>query len=194
MSTEPLQQAIAVTREVLTHDHPGAALVADTMLVVGRRRALINHVVGAQHFFAARVSQERHRPGRPTSPPVTSSRSFDDGAAALVAAFSADGVMERTLTLPFGEMPGAAFAGLATTDTFQHGWDLAKATGQSTDLAPELAAALLAQSKAAIQDSFRGPEGAPFGPEQAGCRRRSRCRSAGRVPRPLRSDRLDPVS
>ena len=29
-------------------------------------------------------------------------------------------------------------------DTFQHGWDLAKATGQDTDLDPELAAGLLA--------------------------------------------------
>ena len=76
--------------------------------------------------------------------------------------------MERTITLAFGDMPGAAVMGLATTDTFQHGWDLAKATGQSTDLAPELASALLAQSKAAISPAFRGPEGAaPFGSEQS---------------------------
>ena len=74
--------------------------------------------------------------------------------------------MEKVYDLPFGSMPGAAIAGLAATDTFQHGWDLAKATGQSTDLAPELAAGLLQQSKASIQDSFRGPEGAPFGAEQ----------------------------
>jgi uncharacterized protein (TIGR03086 family) len=56
--------------------------------------------------------------------------------------------------------------GLAITDTFVHTWDLAKATGQSTDLAPELAAVLLEQARASIQDSFRGPEGAPFGAEQ----------------------------
>ena len=72
--------------------------------------------------------------------------------------------MERMITLAFGEMPGAAVMGLATTDTFQHGWDLAKATGQSTDLAPELATALLAQSKAAISHAFRGPEGGPLRP------------------------------
>ena len=44
--------------------------------------------------------------------------------------------------------------------------DLAQATGQSTDLAPELAAALLEGAKASIPDEFRGPEGAPFGPKQ----------------------------
>ena len=53
---------------------------------------------------------------------------------------------------------------LATTDTFAHGWDLAKATGQSTDLDPELAEGLLAN--APIPDTFRGDEPMPFGPQQ----------------------------
>ena len=72
--------------------------------------------------------------------------------------------MEKTIKLPFGEFPGAAFCALATTDTFTHGWDLAKATGQSTDLAPALAAELLVGARASIPDQFRGPDGvAPFG-------------------------------
>ena len=55
----------------------------------------------------------------------------------------------------------------ATTDTFTHGWDLARALGQSTDLAPDLAAGLLAGAKMAIPPSFRGEEGkAAFGAEQ----------------------------
>ncbi|MFT4865258.1 MAG: hypothetical protein ACI8RE_001446, partial [Ilumatobacter sp.] len=46
-------------------------------------------------------------------------------------------------------------------------WDLAKATGQSTDLAPELAAQLLEASRQMIQPGFRGEDGAaPFGVEQ----------------------------
>jgi uncharacterized protein (TIGR03086 family) len=57
----------------------------------------------------------------------------------------------------------AAFMGLVVNDTFTHGWDLAKATGQSTDLNPELAVGILAQAKMSIPDTFRGPEGAPFG-------------------------------
>jgi uncharacterized protein (TIGR03086 family) len=48
-----------------------------------------------------------------------------------------------------------------------HGWDVAKATGQSTDLDPELAAELLEGARLAIPDAFRGPDTqAPFGPEQ----------------------------
>ncbi len=43
---------------------------------------------------------------------------------------------------------------------------MVKATGQSTDLAPELAAQLLAGAKQAISDAIRGPEPSPFGPQQ----------------------------
>ena len=46
-----------------------------------------------------------------------------------------------------------------------HGWDLAKATGQPSDLNPELASQVLDNAKKAIPDTFRGPDGkAPFGP------------------------------
>ena len=48
-----------------------------------------------------------------------------------------------------------------------HGWDLARATGQSTDLAPELATELLASARMFIQPAFRGDDGVmPFGAEQ----------------------------
>ena len=68
------------------------------------------------------------------------------------------------MRLPFGELPGSVYVNIATVDTFAHGWDLAKATGQSTDLDPELAAKLLAFSQVALPDAFRGPDGeAPFG-------------------------------
>ncbi len=40
-----------------------------------------------------------------------------------------------------------ALMGLSTTVTFTHAWDLARATGQDTNLDPELATTLLAQSR-----------------------------------------------
>ena len=91
---------------------------------------------------------------------------YDAATTAAIEAFSAEGAMGRMVKMPFGEMPGSALMGLATTDTFQHAWDLAKATGQEADLAPELAAALLSQAQQSISDNFRGPEGAPFGAVQ----------------------------
>jgi len=164
MSTQPLEQAIAVTRGVLANVTP-AQLGDPTPCESWDVAALINHIVGAHHFFLAGLSGK---------PPAASAdyaagdfvAAYDEVSAGVLAAFGADGVMERMITMPFGEMPGAAVLGLAMTDTFQHGWDLAKATGQSTDLAPELAAALLDRAKAMISPAFRGPEGAPFGAEQ----------------------------
>lgn len=56
--------------------------------------------------------------------------------------------------------------GLGVLDTFQHAWDLARATGQDTDLAPEMAAALLMQAELHVAQTSRGPEPAPYGPIQ----------------------------
>jgi uncharacterized protein (TIGR03086 family) len=127
----------------------------------------VKHIVGGQFFLATAANG-----GQPTRDQHDYSAGdfvgeFDRGSAASVAAFSQDGVMERMLHLGFADMPGSVFIGLASTDTFIHGWDLAKATGQPTDLEPELADALLAGIRPVLPDSFRGPEGkAAFGPEQ----------------------------
>ena len=165
MSVQPYQTAIQSTRSVL-EQVSAEQMSNDTPCASWKVDELVNHIVGAQLFFLS---------GLTGNPPVGADAdfasgdfvsAFDEATSQMVEAFSQEGVMEQTYKLPFGEMPGAALAGLAATDTFQHGWDLAKATEQSTDLAPELAAALLEQSKMSIQEGFRGPEGAPFGAEQ----------------------------
>ena len=68
---------------------------------------------------------------------------FNMGAAKAVEAFSAEGAMDRIMHMPFGDLPGSAFINIAAVDTFTHGWDLARATGQPTNLDPALASDLL---------------------------------------------------
>ena len=73
--------------------------------------------------------------------------------------------MDKTLNLPWAQMPASVFIVMASADQFVHGWDLARATGKSTDLDPELASQFLAFYREAIADEFRGPDpAAPFGP------------------------------
>jgi len=164
MSTQTFEQAIASTRGVMAAITP-EQLQASTPCESWDVSEVINHIIAGQGFFVA---------GMQGKPPAESAdyaagdylAAFDEATAASLAAFSAEGVLQQMVKMPFGEMPGFAVLGLATTDTFQHGWDLAKATGQDTNLAPELAAGLLAQAQQAISDSFRGPEGAPFGAQQ----------------------------
>jgi len=128
---------------------------------------LINHIVGGQYFFEAGVKGAPPAGGDTDFSATYFISAFDEGAKRCVAAFNEDGVMEKMLTLPFGQMPGAAFVGIAATDTFTHGWDLAKATGQDTKLNDELAAQLLSGAKQFIQPAFRNETGNPFGPEES---------------------------
>jgi len=83
---------------------------------------------------------------------------FRAAADKAVAAFRADpSVLGRTITLPFGAMPGGMVVGLFTAGSFTHAWDLAKATGQSTDLDPELAETILGAVKTFVTADLRKP-------------------------------------
>ena len=168
MGTELLSQAFTSTSGVLAGvsatDFEKATPCASWQV-----RDLINHVVGGPRWYASfAVTGAPPSDGSPEDAEDFSAGDFKavfaSDSTRCVAAFSADGAMERTMRLPFGDLPGSVYVNIATVDTFAHGWDLARATGQSTDLNPELAAQLLAFSRAALPDAFRGPEGeAPFG-------------------------------
>ena len=80
--------------------------------------------------------------------------------------FAAPGALDAPCAVSYGPVPGSVYAGHRFLDVLIHGWDLAKATGQNTNLAPELAGQLLIGAKNAISPAFRSPEGNPFGPEQ----------------------------
>jgi uncharacterized protein (TIGR03086 family) len=88
-------------------------------------------------------------------------------AASAQAVFGAPDGLTREFELPFAKMPGTDFIGLRTGDVLTHAWDLARATGKSTDLDPELAVEVLAATRSRLSPEFRGP-GRPFG-EQRPC-------------------------
>lgn len=169
MTTEALEQAFASTRAVLAkitaedYDKPSPCESWDV-------RGVVNHIVSGTHFFAAAMEGKPPTtdPGNPADHAAGDVLAdYDAGVQAAVAAFQAPGAQERIVSLPFGDLPGSVFMGIATTDAFVHGWDAAKATGQSTDLEPALAAQLLEGAKLAFGDGMRGPDGqAPFGPAQ----------------------------
>ena len=63
---------------------------------------------------------------------------YDRSAAAAAVAFDAPGAMEASCAVSYGPVPGSVFAGHRFVDVLIHGWDLAVATGQATDLDPDL--------------------------------------------------------
>lgn len=168
MSTAPLEQAIASAKAVLA-GVKSDQLGASTPCASWKVSDLVNHIVGGQFFFSSVAKGEAMSD---TESPDFSAGDFNStfaqASAGALAAFNAEGAMDKIMHLPWGDMPGSAFVGVAAVDTFAHAWDLARATGQNTDLDPELAAGLLEGARAGISDNFRGPDGvAPFGPEQA---------------------------
>jgi uncharacterized protein (TIGR03086 family) len=156
---QALQSTLAILTKVRTDD-----LAAPTPCVSWDVRALIGHFVGTARWWAAVITEE--------SPAADADYAAGDFVAAYeesiriaVAAFAAEGALDKTVRLPFGEFPGTALRDLAAMEQFTHGWDLARAIGYPADLDPELAARLLSQARLTITDSYRGPDGqALFGP------------------------------
>jgi uncharacterized protein (TIGR03086 family) len=130
-------------------------------------RDIVNHVVGGAGYFAelAEKGEVTDRGDDPDCTATDFTATFRREAERLVAAYRAPEAMTKPMKLPFGELPGSVCIWIAAGDIFTHGWDLAKATGQPTDLEPDVAARLLAQIEPMLPDEMRGPDGeAAFGP------------------------------
>jgi uncharacterized protein (TIGR03086 family) len=124
-------------------------------------RDLIEHVIGGNEYVGIWAGSNEEPAVRPDDT-VAAHRAI---AAAAQEVFARPDGMSIMFKLPFGEVPGQLFIGMRTSDVLTHAWDLAAATGQSTDLDPELAAGQLAAVRALVGPQFRGPD-KPFGDEQ----------------------------
>jgi len=129
-------------------------------------KMLLNHIVGGNHMLAA-VGQGKTVDAGAEMPDLVGSDplgAYKQSAEAALAAWSDPSMMGRSHTFPFGELPGPAAFGTVLLETWVHGWDLAKATGQDATIPAPIAEALLAGLQAGGFDAFRSPEGNPFGP------------------------------
>jgi uncharacterized protein (TIGR03086 family) len=120
---------------------------------------LIDHVIGGNNRVRVLAGE--------AAVPLTGDAVADHAATAAGAqeVFASPDGLTRGFVLPFGEVPGRVFIGIRSGDAITHAWDLATATGQATDLDPEVAAAVLEGARAVIGESLRGP-GRPFGEAQ----------------------------
>jgi uncharacterized protein (TIGR03086 family) len=124
-------------------------------------RDLIEHVIGGNEQVVLGAQSPIGPPARPDDL-LAAHRA---AAAAAQQIFAGPDGMTTVFSLPFAALPGQIFVGLRTTDVLTHAWDLAAATGQSTQLDPELATEQLAAVRAFVGAQFRGP-GKPFAEEQ----------------------------
>jgi len=161
MSIELLQSSLATAQSVLKNVEQGQ-LTLSTPCTDWNVRELINHFLGVQWYFHANATSTPVDPTKLLPADCT----IDDCIAALsevsqanIDAYSADGVMEKLMPYALGELPGRDCARVAAHDLFIHTWDLAKATGQDTNLNPQLATTLFASIRDGFPHSIRGDEG-----------------------------------
>lgn len=127
-------------------------------------RIVLDHVVAGNLFFV-HLATGSPPPGLGIdhlgNDPVAA---FRDSVRAVTSAFDADGFLGRVVHAPFGEATGSALIEMRRNELTVHGWDVAKATGQSTDLDRELVAACLVSYTASLR--HRNRDETPFGVEQ----------------------------
>ena len=161
MISDPLDEALTAARQVLD-GVVATDLDRATPCASWTVADVLNHVIGGQRLFAAMAIGEAPA-GTPIRVGADDYRSqFEDAAASSVEAFRSEAAAHRSVTLPFGEMANSEFVKVAATDLLTHSWDIARATGQSTDLAPDLAQRLLDNAQTFVTPAFRGPDGVAF--------------------------------
>ena len=125
---------------------------------------LVAKAVGHQDWVRGRIAGSADSPSYPLIEPDRWVAAFDASTVSMVEELRMDGAMDRTVALAAGlTFSGADVAVLAARNIFQFGWDLAVATDQSDDLAPDVASELLEISRTHLVPQ-RGPGGF-FGPE-----------------------------
>src|SRR5262249_18149621 len=122
-------------------------------------RDLVNHLVGEDRWAPPLLagSSIAEVGGRfdgdllGTAPKQT----WSEASAEAVRAVEADGAMNRTVHLSFGDFPGSEYALQLFADHLIHAWDLARAIGADERLDTELVAAC-ATWFGAVEDAYRG--------------------------------------
>ena len=134
---EALKRSFESTRAILAQVRPGD-LDAATPCASWDVSALVNHFVGTARWWAGIVTgagaggEVDYAAGNFVS-------AYEESIAIATSAFATEGVLAETFLTDLGEFTGAALLGLAATEQFTHGWDLARAIGHHTDLDAELA-------------------------------------------------------
>jgi uncharacterized protein (TIGR03086 family) len=152
-----LDQAGAVIAGVSPQD-AGNATPCDAWDV----RGLVNHVVHDVHQFTVMATGGRWQQAADDVIGDNWTGAYNQAARALLGAWQRPGALEATVQLPFGEYSATWRVGQQVSDLAVHAWDIAKATGQATNLDPEIGQYSLAWARNNLLPRLRG---AAFGPE-----------------------------
>ena len=126
-------------------------------------RALANHMVGGCMLFSRAVGGEAitQRPAPTDLLGDDPAGAYGQAAEAATVSWNEPGALERTLTIPAGQLPANVAIGIHTTDQLLHACDLAHALGHDLRLPEDLAEATLTFMQQFVTPERRGA-GKPF--------------------------------
>jgi len=124
-------------------------------------RDVLNHITGGATMFGLCV-RDGNVPDEKLGELMTGDNlgadfkgAWTTAAVDAEASFAIPGAMDKIVKLPFGEMPAGMALNIAIFDVMTHAWDLAKATGQSTALDPEVAGIAYRIAQGMLSDDLR---------------------------------------
>lgn len=138
-----LEAAFARTGEIVANITP-EQMSAPTPCSEWDVAEVLGHATGAVAAFSGAVGGTAAAEGA----------SFGEVAAGAMEGWRTFD-LNSTMDFPQPGTPGVAVAGIQLMDICGHAWDLAKATGQSTDLGAELADAAMAAAQMIVSDELR---------------------------------------
>jgi len=121
-------------------------------------KALVEHMTGVVNSFAGALGAEAA--GAEADPKAAYGQAVD----ALSTQMNASGALDKTMNLPFGEMPAERGLNLVLADQMLHTWDASKALGRPYTMDPRLAEGTLRGLHHMLTPERRGP-GQPFAAE-----------------------------
>jgi uncharacterized protein (TIGR03086 family) len=154
VSVEDLARACTSVGDLLAEVRP-EQWKAPTPCTEWNVREVVAHLVGMDLVFAAMIEggpMPERGVDRLGDDPVGAYRS---SSAALLAAFSGPGVLERSYRGPLGSATGAERLQIRLYDLLAHGWDLAQATQIPARLPEDIAERALAFAQAQLSTQSR---------------------------------------
>ena len=131
---------------------------------------LLTHMTAQHDGWVAAAAGDggdlsRWQPGPPAADPV---QEYAAAAGRVLAAFGADGVLDREFVLaelsPVLRFPAAQAISFHFIDYLVHGWDVARSLGVDYELEPDLLAAALPVAQAVPDGELRKQGVVPFAP------------------------------
>lgn len=163
---EIFQRAVAQTESVIAAVRPDQAGLP-TPCADWDVRTLVSHMAGG----VIRIALVGEGADALSLPPFADlgepragewAATYRAAGARAAAAWTDDAKLDALFAVPWGKVPGRVAVAGYVREVLAHGWDLAVATGQETELDPELGAYGLEVSRRSLPAD--GREGIPFGP------------------------------